>query len=451
MACSARRLPPELALPIIRELLHFDEDAADIHQPLLIWWALETQAGRTTIEEILQKLFAEPASWERPLVAEVLVERMMKRYALSGTRNDLLSAAVLLNAAPDKQSVDRLLKGFEEAFQGRSLAGIPDELVQALAKSGGGSLALRFRQAQPDAVAEAIKLIQDTQSKPELRSQLIEICGQIHRDELRSVLSSVVRNEQESSVLATAFSALQNYDDADIATDVIARFSALPDDAQLAAEALLVSRTVWSKQLLAAIDAGTIDKAKITNSALRKMLMHGDDAIGTAIKAHWGEIAGLSPAQVQAEISRLQTVLAAGSGNPRTGKRLFMQNCGRCHLLFEEGGRIGPDLTPFARDNLERMLISVVNPSLEIREGFENYVVVTNDGRVLNGFLADKDSQIVILRGVDGQNIILKKDDIEEMRVVPQSVMPEGALRLLNEQQIRDLFAYLRATQPVNY
>ena len=70
-----------------------------------------------------------------------------------------------------------------------------------------------------------------------------------------------------------------------------------------------------------------------------------------------------------------------------------MQNCGRCHLLFEEGGRIGPDLTPFARTNLDRMLISVVNPSLEIREGFENYVVVTIDGRVLNGFLADKDSQ----------------------------------------------------------
>ena len=126
--------------------------------------------------------------------------------------------------------------------------------------------------------------------------------------------------------------------------------------------------------------------------------MHGDDPINAAITKHWGEIATLSPAQAQAEIARLNTVLSAGSGNPRTGKQLFMQNCGRCHLLFDEGGRIGPDLTPFARTNLERMLISVVNPSLEIREGFENYVVVTVDGRVLNGFLADKDSQIVILR-----------------------------------------------------
>ena len=36
MACSARRLSPELALPIIRELLKYDEDANDIHQPLLV-------------------------------------------------------------------------------------------------------------------------------------------------------------------------------------------------------------------------------------------------------------------------------------------------------------------------------------------------------------------------------------------------------------------------------
>ena len=451
MACSARRLPPELALPIIRELLHFDEDAADIHQPLLIWWAIESQVGRTTINDIMQQVLADPATWQRPLVAEHIAERLMKRYALAGTREDLLSAAALLSSAADKPGIDRLLKGFEEAFQGRSLAGIPDELINALAKSGGGSLALRFRQAQPDAVAEAVTTVRNAAAAPDVRRQLIEICGQIHTADLLPMLLDLVKHEQNPTLLATTLTALQNYDAVEIAADVTVRFAGLSEEPQLAAEALLVSRTAWSKQLLSAIDAGTISKESISNSALRKMLIHGDDSINAAITKHWGEIAGLSPVQAQAEIARLNSVLSAGSGNPRTGKNLFMQNCGRCHLLFDEGGRIGPDLTPFARSNLERMLISVVNPSLEIRESFENYVVVTIDGRVLNGFLADKDSQIVILRGVEGQNVIVKKDDIEEMHVIPQSVMPEGALKLLTEQQIRDLFAYLRSSQPVNY
>lgn len=91
MACSARRLPPELALPIIRELLTYDEDAADIHQPLLVWWAIESQVGRADVATIVKQLLAEPATWQKPLVAQTVAERLMKRYALAGTRGDLLS------------------------------------------------------------------------------------------------------------------------------------------------------------------------------------------------------------------------------------------------------------------------------------------------------------------------------------------------------------------------
>ena len=70
---------------------------------------------------------------------------------------------------------------------------------------------------------------------------------------------------------------------------------------------------------------------------------------------------------------------------------------------------------------------------------------------MLNGFLADKDSQVVVMRGVDGQNVILRQDEIEEFLPSRKSIMPEGTLKGLTEQEVRDLFAYLRASQPVNY
>jgi putative heme-binding domain-containing protein len=162
-------------------------------------------------------------------------------------------------------------------------------------------------------------------------------------------------------------------------------------------------------------------------------------------------VEGASTEQMQQELQRLEQILSGGTGNPKKGKPLYMQNCGKCHQLFGEGGKIGPDLTPFKRDHQERILVNVVNPGLEIREGFENYVAVTADGRVVNGFLADKDSQVVVLRGVDGQNIVLRHEEIEEMQVSKVSIMPEGTLKKLSDQQIRDLFAYLRSSQPVNY
>jgi putative heme-binding domain-containing protein len=142
-------------------------------------------------------------------------------------------------------------------------------------------------------------------------------------------------------------------------------------------------------------------------------------------------------------------VIGSASGNPYQGKQLFMQSCGKCHILFTQGGKIGPDLTTYKRDDLRGMLLHVVNPSAEIREGFENYIVLTADGRAMTGFIADQDANVVVIRGADGQNITIGRDNIEEMRATRQSVMPEGVLKDFSEQQVRDLFAYLRATQPL--
>ena len=137
------------------------------------------------------------------------------------------------------------------------------------------------------------------------------------------------------------------------------------------------------------------------------------------------------------------------SGNPYQGKKLFLESCGKCHKLFDDGGNIGPNLTTYKRDDLRGMLLNVVSPSAEIREGFENYLVRTADGRTLNGFIADQDPQVVVLKGADGQSISLARDDIEDMKAVKISIMPEGQLKTFSDQQIRDLFAYLRSTQPL--
>ena len=95
------------------------------------------------------------------------------------------------------------------------------------------------------------------------------------------------------------------------------------------------------------------------------------------------------------------------------------------------------------------MLENIVNPSLEIREGYENFAVFTSDGRTLTGFIDDQDNRVVVMRGVDGQRTVVNRDDIEELAGISRSVMPEGILKTLNKDEIRNLFAYLRASQPL--
>ena len=149
------------------------------------------------------------------------------------------------------------------------------------------------------------------------------------------------------------------------------------------------------------------------------------------------------------QIEQYATLIRNGSGDPYEGRKLFNMSCGLCHKLFAQGGQIGPDLTPYKRDDLDTLLLNVVNPSAEIREGYENYVVSTKDGRTLSGFLADKDNRVVVLRGVDGVNLVLPQEQIVEMKSTGVSLMPVGLLSGLTQQQVRDLFAYLRSTEPL--
>ena len=94
------------------------------------------------------------------------------------------------------------------------------------------------------------------------------------------------------------------------------------------------------------------------------------------------------------------------------------------------------------------MLLNVVNPSAEIREGFTGLDVTTADGRSLSGVLIDQDPRLVVLRGSDGQDVVIPRDQIEEMAAARKSPMPEGLLNQLSDDQLRDLFAYLRSSQP---
>ena len=78
----------------------------------------------------------------------------MRRFAAAGTRQDLTNCARLLAMAPGPEHIKPLMAGFEAAFAGRALTGLPTELAEALAKYSGQSLTLGLRQGKPEALSK---------------------------------------------------------------------------------------------------------------------------------------------------------------------------------------------------------------------------------------------------------------------------------------------------------
>src|SRR5205823_162691 len=127
----------------------------------------------------------------------------------------------------------------------------------------------------------------------------------------------------------------------------------------------------------------------------------------------FGPIQPATSAELRAQVDRLAAVVRAGSGVPKPGKAIFDRQCSRCHTLFGKGGKVGPDLTTYRRDDLETMLLNIVNPSAEIREGYPTSIIATADGRILNGVVVEQDNNVVILRVDDGKELAIARGDIE--------------------------------------
>jgi putative membrane-bound dehydrogenase-like protein len=447
LACSARRLMIDDALAILRPLLSRDEDAKDPRLPLLLWWAMEDKCDSDG--DALLKFFDDSPLWNRRIVEDHILSRLMRRFAASGKRGYLLICATLLDLSPTPAHSAKLMAGFEEAFKGRPLTGLPDELITAMARHNVGSAAFRVRHGKPEAIKAALNVIEDPKAKRETRLQFIEVVGEVRPPAAVDALLHVADNDREPLLRKAALTALLGYDDPRIAATVLKDYNDYAPEIRPAALTLLASRAAWSLALARAVESGAIKPAAVPLETVRLMKRHKGEELAQLIPKHWPQTGRPTSAEMKQQIETFAGSLRAGSGNPYSGQKLFNTVCASCHTLFARGGQVGPDLTSYQRSDLEAMLLHVVNPSAEIREGYESLLIETRDERTLSGFLVERDDKIVVLRGADGQNITLEQNAIVEMRGSAISLMPEGLLDPLTAEQLRDLFAYLRSTQPL--
>jgi putative heme-binding domain-containing protein len=294
-----------------------------------------------------------------------------------------------------------------------------------------------------------VALIADARADKAQRLQFIQVLGEVHPAAAIGPLLELLEKERDDAVRQAVLNSLLGYEDPRIGRTVARIYAELSGPLRTSALTLLTSRASWSLQLAEVVDKGQVPAGEIPRDSVRRMQLHKNAALAALLTKHWPPQQHPTTQAMQTQIQHLSGVIRAGKGDPYQGQKLFNNTCGSCHRLFARGGQVGPDLTTYQRSEVDTLLLHIVNPSAEIREGYENVVLETRDERTLNGFLVERDPQLVVLRGLDGQNISVPRQEITEMRPAGMSLMPEGLIDQMNEQQLRDLFAYLRSTQPL--
>ena len=454
LAATAKRLPAKPALAIIDALTVVTDqnavDLADPHFPLMLWWALE---AKTPSFAEVEAWLSSAEVWQRPLARQVLLSRLMQRYAAEGGKQNLSHCQRLLELAPQTTDRDQLMVGLIAAFTGRSVGQLPDSLQAALReyqkRQGQDGVVIGLRSGDAQAIAQALKWLADRSKPLPLRIEIAEALGQVKAAQAKDLLVRIAtgRAGAEAALQRTAIQALGAYDDPRIADQLVGAFYGRisdQDDLRATACRTLSSRPVWAARLLQEVNQWRLKPAQVPQDVVQRLRTYETEPLASQVQQAFGKLIPLSTEQQVAQYQRFESIVAVTKADPKQGRKVFQTKCVQCHQLFGEGKQLGPPLDGYERGNLAFWINNLVAPSAEIREGYQTFRALTDDGRVITGTVAQQDTAKVVLRTDQDQLITLPKDQLEQFGPVSISLMPEGLLKDLTDQQIADLMSYLR-------
>jgi putative membrane-bound dehydrogenase-like protein len=446
LACTAKRLPADSALPILGQLVRHSEDVDDPHVPMLIWWAFEDKAISNTGDVL--RMFDAPQMWQFPIVRDFLIERLARRWAAEGTDNSLLACAHLAAAAPPEH-LDQLLTGLAAGLAGQKSEEANLRVVRILdsvppARKADVQVVVLLLRAQLNST-DALKLIADDRRKTEDRVTIIRTLGETQTSDAINPLIELIRMSPENELMSAAFAALAYFDAERIATTVLAEYAEWPPATQQLAIDLLCARPSWSERLVRAVQQKQIAIEHVSPDQVRKMLAHENQALSDLATDIWGRVRAATPLEIEGRINAVTQALYRAKGDKLNGAKLFEKNCANCHKLHGKGIVLGPDLTGSERRDRNKLVHNIVDPSAEVRPQYISHVVVTKNARIVTGLMADSNDTKITLLDKENKRVVLNRDDIEEINESTQSLMPEKLLEKLTDQEIRDLIAYIQS------
>ena len=224
------------------------------------------------------------------------------------------------------------------------------------------------------------------------------------------------------------------------------KYSKFDSHARRAVIETLSSRKSYGQALLKGIEQGQVKKDEVPAYVARSLKA----LLGEDFEKVYGKVKDVSADKGQLMAQYKSKILSPAMNNADAsrGRVVYQRTCGACHIMYGEGGKIGPELTGSNRADTDYILLNIIDPNFDVPEGYRMVTITSRDGRVYAGNVTEEDNTKVVLTMV-GQTSVISKADIKTRLVSKISLMPEGLLLTLNDKEFLDLIKYLRTEKQV--
>jgi putative membrane-bound dehydrogenase-like protein len=449
LASVLQQMPTTDRWPMALALSARSEFDADRFLPLMIWYGIEPAVPENP-DRALQLV---ESSHMFPLV-RCVARRLTEDLRLTPRPVDRL--VTLVSRSDQNQQSRAILTGMAEALRGWRKAPMPPSWKSA--QSGWESTSdAKLRQLVRElsvvfgdgrALSDLMRIADSKGTDPAARRDAVRVLLEARAPGLRPLLFQML---DERDLGPDAARGLAVFDDPQLPRLLLARFAGLKEPTRDAVVVTLCARPSSARLLLSAVTSGTIERSRIPAFQVRQMAGFPDAEVRRQVSKLWPELKTMSAAK-RVRIDQLKSRLppAVLSAADRVqGRRRFAQTCATCHTLFGQGGKIGPDLTGSQRSNLDYLLENIIDPSAIVAPAYKMSTIALTDGRVLNGIIVEQTGPTLTVQ-TPTERLTLNRADVEEVRKSDLSLMPDGLLDVLPEQEIRALMGYLMSPQQVS-
>ncbi|MEM7314798.1 MAG: c-type cytochrome, partial [Planctomycetota bacterium] len=423
---------------LAESLSKYEADADDHNLPRMHWFAIEP-----LVVDSPQRAIGLAKASKIPLLSRHIARRLTAEGKL-----DELVAAIGESGSAQRE----LLYGMREGMDGRDGLKAPAtwQSVYAKLREQGGepartALHLSVKFGDEVATRALLETVKKRDADLGDRTQALRGLAERKRAELKKELVGLL---DDQAIRKDAIRAMAAYDDEELARSLLSRYDDLSTDEKLESVITLSTRSKFGRALTDSIKSGAIPRRDIPAYVARAL----QRVVGNGFLEVWGpiEASGGDKQALFDKYRKLLTEERLADADLSHGRLLFNRTCQACHRLYGEGGRIGPEITGANRTNLDYLLGNILTPSADIQDSYRMELVLTDDGRMFSGIPSGEDRWQLSLRIANqDEPVKIPKSQIEDRETAKTSMMPEGLLTTLKDDEVIDLIGYLRHLEQV--
>ncbi|MDF1737665.1 MAG: c-type cytochrome [Verrucomicrobiales bacterium] len=345
-----------------------------------------------------------------------------------------IALAELVGSSGDMDFVRMLMNSTGTAPVNDRLVSELSALKQGLQAHKSGWKDLLKESAFKNLLNRAVAILSKPDSSESKKSDALSILSLSGSSSFDSDLKSLFESAQSAALRNQLATTIRDLD------FLVDHFTDLSDESRNGITAKLLANESTSLAFLESLKT-----EKVTVAETPAQLIAG-------LRAHQSKkVRELAATTLPPVISREQVIAdysgaLAGKGDRAKGQLAFEKACMVCHRSHEGKGIVlGPAITTFSNAGAESLLGNILNPNKEVAPQYQAFTFELKSGEVLIGIIESESAEEVTMKMVGGVSRTFPRNQVESMKGLGQSLMPEGLEASLTVEEMRDLLSYLAA------